>query len=47
MAGEYSLPDLLERMYENRIRPAKSSTQPRKATAWCALKFEWTPGLAF
>ncbi|WP_024643678.1 hypothetical protein [Pseudomonas syringae] len=28
-------------------RPAKSSTQPHKARAWCALKFKWTPVLAF
>ncbi|GGJ53937.1 hypothetical protein [Pseudomonas avellanae] len=30
-----------------RIRPAKSPTQPRKAQTWCALKFRWTPVLAF
>ncbi|WP_339421079.1 MULTISPECIES: Y-family DNA polymerase [unclassified Pseudomonas] len=30
-----------------RMRPAKSSTQPRKAKTWCALKFKWTPVLAF
>ncbi len=29
------------------IRPAKSSTQPRKAKTWCALKFKWAPVLAF
>jgi len=29
------------------MRPAKSSTQPRIAKAWCALKFEWAPVLAF
>ena len=29
------------------IRPAKSSTQPRKAQTWCALKFKWTPVPAF
>ncbi|GGJ44013.1 hypothetical protein [Pseudomonas avellanae] len=29
------------------IRPAKSPTQPRKAQTWCALKFRWTPVLAF
>ncbi|WP_133750720.1 transposase [Pseudomonas sp. LP_7_YM] len=30
-----------------RMRPAKSSTQPRKAKTWCALKFKWAPALAF
>ena len=30
-----------------RMRPAKSSTQPRKARTWCALKFRWAPVLAF
>jgi saccharopine dehydrogenase-like NADP-dependent oxidoreductase len=30
-----------------RSRPAKSSTQPRKAKTWCALKFRWTSVLAF
>ena len=30
-----------------RIRPAKSSTLHRKAKTWCALKFRWTPVLAF
>jgi hypothetical protein len=29
------------------MRPAKSSTQPRKAKTWCALKFKWAPVLAF
>lgn len=29
------------------IRPAKPSTQPRKTRTWCALKFKWTPVLAF
>ena len=29
------------------MRPAKSSTQPRKARTWCALKFRWAPVLAF
>lgn len=29
-----------------RMRPAKSSTQPRKAKTWCALKFKWAPVLA-
>ena len=29
------------------VRPAKSSTQPRKAKTWCALKFKWAPVLAF
>ena len=29
------------------MRPAKSSTQPRKAKTWCALKFKCTPVLAF
>ncbi|SDN56151.1 Transposase [Pseudomonas antarctica] len=29
------------------MRPAKSSTQPRKAGTWCALKFRWAPVLAF
>lgn len=29
------------------MRPAKSSTQPRKAKTWRALKFKWTPSLAF
>lgn len=29
------------------MRSAKSSTQPRKAKTWCALKFKWTPVLAF
>ena len=29
------------------MRPAKSSTRPRKARTWCALKFKWTPVLAF
>lgn len=29
------------------MRPAKSSTQPRNARTWCALKFRWTPVLAF
>ena len=28
-------------------RPAKSSTQLRKAKTWCALKFKWAPVLAF
>lgn len=31
----------------NCMRPAKSSTQPRKAKTWCALKFKWAPVLAF
>ena len=30
----------------SRMRPAKSSTQPRKAKTWCALKFKWAPVLA-
>lgn len=30
-----------------RNRPAKPSTQPRKTRTWCALKFKWTPVLAF
>ena len=30
----------------HRMRPAKSSTQPRKAKTWCALKFKWAPVLA-
>ncbi len=30
-----------------RIRPAKSSTRPRKGKSWCALKFKWAPVLAF
>ncbi|UZM16317.1 hypothetical protein LZV00_11700 [Pseudomonas kielensis] len=29
------------------MRPAKSSTQARKARTWCALKFRWAPVLAF
>jgi hypothetical protein len=29
------------------MRPAKSSTQPRNARTWCALKFKWAPVLAF
>ncbi|WP_321529574.1 DUF3262 family protein [Pseudomonas aeruginosa] len=29
------------------IRRAKPSTQPRKTRTWCALKFKWTPVLAF
>ena len=29
------------------MRPAKSSTQPREARTWCALKFKWTPVRAF
>ena len=29
------------------MRPAKSSTQPRKARTWCALEFRWAPVLAF
>ena len=29
------------------MRPAKSSTQPRNAKTWCALKFKWAPVLAF
>jgi hypothetical protein len=32
---------------EIRMRPAKSSPQARKARTWCALKFRWTPVLAF
>jgi len=31
----------------DRIRPAKSSTLHRKAKTLCALKFRWTPVLAF
>jgi len=31
----------------SRMRPAKSSTQPREARTWCALKFKWTPVRAF
>lgn len=30
-----------------RMRPAKSSTEPRRAKTWCALKFKWAPVLAF
>ncbi|MEQ4313146.1 phosphoadenosine phosphosulfate reductase family protein [Pseudomonas syringae] len=30
-----------------RKRLGKSSTQPRKAKTWCALKFKWAPVLAF
>lgn len=29
------------------IRPAKSSSQPRKAKTWRAHKFRWAPVLAF
>ena len=29
------------------MRPAKSSTQPRNAKTWCALKFKWAPVLTF
>lgn len=29
------------------MRLAKSSTRPRKAKTWCALKFKWAPVLAF
>ena len=29
------------------IRPAKSSSPHNKAKTWCALKFKWTPVLAF
>lgn len=38
------LPSVTEAMC---MRPAKSSTQPREARTWCALKFRWTPVLAF
>ena len=31
----------------NRNRPTKSSTKPRKAKTWCALKFKWTAVLVF
>lgn len=31
----------------SRNRPVKSSTQPRKAETWCALKFKWAPVLDF
>jgi undecaprenyl-diphosphatase len=30
-----------------RMRPVKSSIQPRNAKTWCALKFKWAPVLAF
>lgn len=30
-----------------RMRLAKSSTRPRKAKTWCALKFKWAPVLTF
>ena len=33
--------------YQIRNRPGKSSTQPRKAKTWCALKFKWAPVLDF
>ena len=39
-------PAMEEALYES-MRPAKSSTQPRKAGTWCALKFRWAPVLAF
>ena len=39
---------LVSQMHDiERIRPAKPSTQPRKTRTWCALKFKWTPVLAF
>lgn len=34
-------------MDKHRMRPAKSSTQPRNAKTWCALKFKWAPVLTF
>lgn len=41
------LDELLESVNDERKGPAKSSTQPRKAGTWCALKFRWAPVLAF
>jgi transposase len=38
--------DLVKLGFEG-MRPAKSSTQFRKAGTWCALKFRWAPVLAF
>ncbi|WP_156886725.1 hypothetical protein [Pseudomonas frederiksbergensis] len=32
---------------KERMRPAKSSTQPLEARTWCALKFKWAPVPAF
>ena len=32
---------------KERMRTAKSSTQPCKAKTWCALTFKWAPVLAF
>ena len=39
--------ELTKSHYPDRMRPAKSSTQPRNARTWCALKFKWAPVLAF
>ena len=44
--GSASL-DKIEQMADVRMRPAKSSIEPRRAKTWCALKFKWAPVLAF